>query len=91
MGTRKTSAFFSGAILQISFQMDGIRNMQILASGPEQQEVRFGYVILGKHFKYYLSSFLGYLYFTIYIFDRTRKWSNSRTYQENIPGHPYCL
>ncbi|XP_042166771.1 cilia- and flagella-associated protein 251-like isoform X2 [Oncorhynchus tshawytscha] len=20
-----------------------------------------------------------------------RKWSNSHTYQENIPGHPYCL
>jgi hypothetical protein len=70
--------------------------------------------------KYYLSSFLVYLYFTIHIFGNfyfsipkenkftfyshtfsltpkstcyilTGKWSNSQTYQENIPGHHYCL
>ena len=29
----------------------GINNMHILASGPEIQAVRFGYVILGKNLK----------------------------------------
>ena len=30
------------------FLSNGIKNMHILASGPELQAVRFGYVILGK-------------------------------------------
>ena len=33
------------------FLSNGTKNMHILASGPEQQAVRFGYVILGEHFK----------------------------------------
>jgi hypothetical protein len=70
--------------------------------------------------KYYLSSFLGCLYFNVFIspnfyfttflnkimyfllhtfsltpkstlYILTGKLSNSHTYQENIPGHPYCL
>jgi hypothetical protein len=55
--------------------------------------------------KYYLSSYLGYLYFTIHVFDSfyfttflktimyflLHTFSNSSTYQEDIPGHPYCL
>ena len=33
------------------FLSNGIKNMHILASGPELQTVIFGYVILGEKFK----------------------------------------
>ena len=33
------------------FLSNGIKNMDILASGAELQAVRFGYVLLGEHLK----------------------------------------
>jgi hypothetical protein len=33
------------------FLSNGTKNMHILASGPELQAVRFGYVILGENWK----------------------------------------
>jgi hypothetical protein len=36
--------------LEKCFLSNGINNMHILASGPELQAIRFGYVISGKSF-----------------------------------------
>ena len=41
--------FLSHFHIRQSVSFDGTTNMHILASGPELQAVRFGYVILGEN------------------------------------------
>jgi hypothetical protein len=60
-------------------------------------------IYIFDNFYFYFTTFLKKLmYFLLHTFSlttkstffmasRTGKWSNSRTYQENTPGHRYCL